>query len=111
MSLGLTAPCALPVEARASAGRAYRLALHVGAQGAAFDTPLPWEPGTPVELVFTLPDGTGPLIVKGHAELLGEVAEGDGEHGCMAVAYPQASLEAKRTLDAYVRERLGLDAT
>jgi hypothetical protein len=83
----------------------------VGAEGASFDTPLPFEPGTPVELVFALPDGTGPVFVKGRAELLGEAAEGDGEHGCMAVSYPEASLEAKRVLDAYVRERLGLDAT
>ena len=111
MSLGLTAPCALPVEARASSGRAYRLALQVGAEGVAFDTPLPFEPGTPVELVFALPDGTGPVVVNGRAELLGEDAEGDGEHGCMSVACPQASLQAKRLLDAYVRERLGLDAT
>lgn len=99
------------MEARTSATRAFRLALHVGAEGAAFDTPLPFEPGTPVELVFALPDGTGPVVVKGRAELLGKAAEGDGEYGCMAVAYPQASLEAKRVLDAYVRERLGLDPT
>lgn len=111
MSLGLTAPCALPVEARASATRAFRLALQVGPEGAAFDTPLPFAPGTPVELSFALPDGTGPIVVKGRAELLGEDAEGDGEHGTMAVAFPQASLEAKRVLEAYVRERLGLDAT
>lgn len=110
MSLGLTAPCALPVEARSSKGRAFRLALQIGAEGATFETPLPFEPDTPVELVLELPDGTGPLFVRGRARLLGEDAEGDGEHGCMAVAFPEASFEAKRALGKYVAERLGLDS-
>jgi hypothetical protein len=108
VSLGLTAPCALPVEARSSKGRAFRLALQIGAEGATFETPLPFEPDTPVELVFELPDGTGPLLVRGRAQLLGEDAEGDGEHGCMAVAFPEASFEVKRTLGQYVTDRLGI---
>lgn len=111
VSLGLTAPCALPVEVRSSKGRAFRLALQIGPEGATFETPLPFEPETPLELTLALPDGVGPLLVAGRAALLGNDAEGDGEHGCMAVEFPEASLDVKRCLDAYVRERLGLDAS
>lgn len=110
MSIGLTAPCALPVEARSSKERAFRLALQIGSEGASFATPLPFEPETPLDLVLQLPDGTGPLAIRAHAALLGDDAEGEGEHGCMAAVFPEASLDVKKLLHQYVRERLGLDA-
>lgn len=104
----MTAPCALPVEARDGNRRAYRLALAIGAEGASFETPLPFEPGSLVNLRFRLPDGQGPFEVRGRAELLGDDAEGDGEHGCMAVSFPEAPRATKELLGHYVRMRLGL---
>ncbi len=110
MSLGLTAPCALPVEARDSSRRAYCLALQIGPEGASFATPLPFEPDAEVTLVFRLPDGSGPFEVRAHARVLGEEAERDGEAGCMSASYADAPLLIKNPLGQYVRNRLGLDA-
>jgi hypothetical protein len=51
---------------------------------------VPFEPDSPVTLTFFLPDGSGPFEVRGHARVLGEEAEGEGELGCLAVTFPDA---------------------
>ena len=110
MSLGLTAPCVLPVEVRDSSRRAYRVALHIGAEGARFATPLPFEPDAVVTLLFSLPDGSGPFEVRARARVIGEEAEREGEEGCMGAAFPDAPLAIKDPLGRYARTRLGMDA-
>lgn len=109
MSLGLTAPCALPVEVRDSSRRAFRVALQIGPEGASFGSPLPFEPDAPVTLRFRLPDGQGPFEVRARTTLLGADAEREGEAGCMAAAFADAPSEIKNPLGGYVRTRLGLE--
>lgn len=96
------------MEARASSGRVYRVALQIGAEGVTFGSPLPFEPGTPLMLRLALPDGSGPFEFPARAELLGEAAEREGEAGCMAATFADAPSAVKTPLWQYVRTRLGL---
>jgi hypothetical protein len=94
------APIAVPVEIRADAGRAFRLAAAVGEDGMRLETALPFEAGRIVEARFALPDG--PVLVL--------PARLDGHDGdpAEALSFLEPPADARRALHRYVVDRLEL---
>lgn len=98
----LRAPIAVPVEIRADARRAFRLAAAVGEDGMRLETSVPFEVGRVIEARFWLPDGTG-LILP--ARLDGEAGE-----PADALSFLDPPADARRALHRYVADRLELPA-
>jgi hypothetical protein len=96
----LRAPIAVPVEIRADAGRAFRLAAAVGEDGMRFETAVPFEAGRLCEARFALPDG--PFLVL-PARLDGR----DGEPAD-SLRFLEPPADARRALHRYVADRLEL---
>ncbi len=96
----LRAPIAVPVEIRADARRAFRLAAAVGEDGMRFETPLPFEAGRLVEARFALPDGPF-LVLPGRLD-------GAGGEPAEAVRFLEPPADARRALHRYVADRLEL---
>lgn len=101
-SVSLRAPIAVPVEIRAPARRAFRLAANVGEDGLRLARGASFEPGRPVDVRFELPD-------LGALSLSATVGEGEGEDDELAFVDPPA--EARAALRRYVHGRLGLPGT
>lgn len=99
-STGLRAPIAVPVEIRADARRAFRLAAAVGEDGMRLDSAVPFEAGRVVEARFALPDGTF-LVLP---------ARLDGPDGdpAEALSFLEPPADARLALHRYVAERLEL---
>jgi hypothetical protein len=96
------------VEIRAPERRVFRLARAVGEDAVVLETPAPFEPGRPVEVRITLPDGA--LLAPLAARV--KVGDGDpdptGEQGGSWLAFRDPPREARQAIAAYVAERLGL---
>ena len=101
----LRAPVAVAVEIRGPDRRAFRLALHIGADGLALEEPAPFEIGRPVEIAFRLPDGEAPLSARARVGL----CDGDDEEkGGRALEFLDPPAELRLAVAAYVKDRLGL---
>jgi hypothetical protein len=110
----LRAPVAVPVEVRAEIGtgsrRAFRLAQSVGEDGVRLVRPAPFEPGRPVEIAFTLPDGPA---LRLSAEVLHADSDDEKQNegaGGRELTFIEVPSDARAALRGYVRSRLGLPA-
>jgi PilZ domain-containing protein len=109
MRLSLRAPMAVAVEIRAPARRVFRLAWNVGEDGVKLQRALPFEPGRPVELAFTLPDGDATLALR--AEVGSPDGDGQDKGDGVQVTelvFSDPPQEARAAIRRYVHERLGL---
>ena len=113
-TLSLRAPIAVTVEVRGQtrngARRVFRLARNVGEDGLALERRAPFELGRPVEVVFTLPDGTEALRLDAEVRTADydddedqQLAEGGRELGFLAPDEDERGL-----LRRYIAARLGL---
>jgi hypothetical protein len=105
--VSLRAPIAVPVELRADAHRAFRLAANVGEDGLRLAGSVPFEAGRRVEARFVLPDGQG-LILAARVTAGGPDREEADERGELAFVEPTS--DARQILHRYVVERLELPA-
>jgi hypothetical protein len=114
--LSLRAPIAVAVEIRAPARRVFRLAWNVGEDGVRLQRALPFEPGRPVEIAFTLPEGHAALALRAEVGApdrdregggAGGDASGDGEP-VTELLFLDPPEEARAAIRRYVHERLGL---
>jgi hypothetical protein len=110
--MDLRAPVAVPVEVRAEIGteprRAFRLAQAVGEDGVRLVRPAPFEPGRPVEIAFTLPDGP---TLRLSAEVLHADSDDEKKNegkGGRELAFFDVPADARAALRGYVKSRLGL---
>jgi hypothetical protein len=97
--VSLRAPIAVPVEIRAPKGRVFRLAANIGEDGIRLARGASLEPGRPVDVGFSLPEG-------GSWSLPAIVGEGDALDDELGFVDPPA--DARKALRRYVHERLGL---
>lgn len=105
--MSLRAPIAVPVELRADARRAFRLAANVGEDGLGLAGDLPFESGRRVEARFVLPGGEG-LTLAARVTAGGPDREQADERGELAFVEP--TRDARQILHRYVVERLELPA-
>ena len=103
--MSLRAPIAVPVELRADARRAFRLSWNVGEDGLRLAGRLPFETGRLVEARFALPGGAA-LALRAEITAGGIDGEDADERGELAFVEPPG--DARRSLHAYVVERLEL---
>jgi hypothetical protein len=107
VSLGLSAPAAVPIEVRSEERRVFRLSREIGHGGVRLGHPAPFEPGRPVDLRFVLP-GSTPIVVRAEVVLTGDPEEADGSRGGAALYFLDLAPELRASIAAYVSERLGL---
>ncbi len=107
MSLGLSAPAAVPVEVTAGDLRVFRLSAEIGTGGLRLVKAAPFEPGRPVTVRFTLPGAPAPIELEGELVTTGDPSE-DGEGGGAAVYFFGPSHEAAFALSSYISDRLGI---
>jgi len=105
--VSLRAPIAVPVELRADARRAFRLAANVGEDGLRLAGSVPFESGRRVEARFALPGGEA-LVLTARIVAGGPDREDADERGELAFLEPTG--DARRALHQYVVERLELPA-
>jgi hypothetical protein len=110
--MDLRAPVAVPVEVRARVGtgerRAFRLAQSVGEDGVRLVRPAPFEPGRPVDIAFTLPEGA---TVRARAEVLHADSDDEKKNegaGGRELIFLELTGDARAAVRVYVRSRLGL---
>jgi len=111
--VSLRAPIAVPVEIRADARRAFRLAANIGEDGLRLCGDLPFELGRLVEARFLLPGGET-LTLRAHITAGGcdrepgdrPGDEADGDAGELTFLDPPG--DARVALGRYVIERLEL---
>lgn len=108
VSLGLSAPAAVPVEIFAGERRAFRLSEEIGTGGVRFGKAAPFEPGSPVTVRFALPGATEALELAAEMVVTGDPSEEAGERGAASVHFLDASPEIRSALAAYIAERLGI---
>ncbi len=108
VSLGLSAPAAVPVELRAADRRVYRLSAEVGTGGIRLERAAPFEPGRPVSVRFALPGSTVPLDLMAEVVTTGDPSEEAGEGGGAALYFLDPSPDVSSALAAYVADRLGI---
>ncbi len=105
--MSLRAPIAVPVELRADARRAFRLAWNVGEDGLRLAGGAPFETGRLVEARFALPGGEG-LVLAARVAAGGVDREDAEEPGELAFLEPPG--DARQALHRYVADRLELPA-
>jgi hypothetical protein len=108
VSLGLSAPAAVPVEVRAGDRRVFRLSLEIGTGGVLLEKPAPFEPGEPVQLRFTIPGQAAPLELEARVVATGDADEEGGQRGGSALHFLRPSAEAAAEIAAYISDRLGI---
>lgn len=108
LSLGLSAPAAVPVEISAPDRRVFRLTTEIGVGGLQLESPAPFEPGRPVSLRFALPGSPIWLGVEARLEASGDPDEEGGERGGTTLYFLDPQPEIRDAVTAYVVERLGL---
>jgi hypothetical protein len=108
VSLGLSAPAAVPVEVRAGEHRAFRLSTEIGEGGLRLGKPAPFEPGRPVEVRFALPDGGPAYAFAAEVIATGDEAEGDGSIGGCGLDFLDVPPDVRDAIKDYVARRLGL---
>ncbi|HEY0715119.1 MAG TPA: PilZ domain-containing protein [Polyangia bacterium] len=106
MSLGLSAPAAVPVELRAADRRVFRLSDEIGMGGIRLRRAAPFEPGRPVSVRFALPGSTSEIALDAEVVEIGDESEA-GEGGA-ALYFIDPSPEVKSAIAGYVAERLGI---
>jgi hypothetical protein len=105
--VSLRAPIAVPVELRADAQRAFRLAWNVGEDGLRLCGGVPFEAGRIVEARFQLPGGEL-LVLPARVTAGGPEREEPDEPGALSFIEPPG--DARAALHRYVAERLELPA-
>jgi hypothetical protein len=108
VSLGLSAPAAVPVELRAADRRSIRLSEEIGTGGIRLTSAAPFEPGRPVEVRFVLPGTTVALVMNAEVVTTGDPSEAAGERGGAAVHFLRPTADEKAALATYVSDRLGI---
>jgi hypothetical protein len=107
VSLGLSAPAAVPVELRAADRRVFRLSEEIGMGGIRLHRAAPFEPGRPVSIRFSLPGATTEMVLEAEVVEIGDPSE-SGDGGGAALYFLDLSPEMKSALAGYVAERLGI---
>ena len=72
--------------------------------GIFIETPKPHEPGTAIELVFSLPDSEKKINVKGEVVWTREEGDGPEEVAGMGIRFQNLSAEAKELINSVVRK-------
>jgi hypothetical protein len=108
VTVGLSAPAAVPVELRAGERRIFRLSREIGQGGLMLARPAPFEPGRPVSIRFTLPGGPHPLELEAEVVATGDPAEEQGERGGLALHFLDLAPETRSAIGAYIADRLDL---
>jgi hypothetical protein len=116
VGLGLSAPAAVPVEVKAADRRVFRLSCEVSEAGLSFKEPVPFEPGRPLLVRFTLPGADFPLELHAKLASTGDSREPDGERrdetgseaGETTAHFLDVPPEERAAITAYVVQRLGL---
>ena len=108
MSLGLSAPAAVPVELRAGDRRVFRLSQEIGTGGIRLGRAAPFERGRPVTARFTLPGADAAIEIEAEIVAIGDPSEDDGQHGGAAMYFLGTPPDVQTALAAYVAERLGI---
>jgi hypothetical protein len=108
VSLGLSAPAAVPVELRTADRRSIRLSDEIGTGGIRLTSAAPFEPGRPVEVRFVLPGTDETLVMNAEVVLTGDPSEEAGERGGAAVHFLRPTPEERTALAGYVSDRLGI---
>jgi hypothetical protein len=103
--VSLRAPIAVPVELRADAQRAFRLAWNVGEDGLRLCGSVPFERGRLIQVRFQLPGGEL-LALPARVTAGGPEREEPDEPGAFSFFEPPG--EARAALHRYVVERLEL---
>jgi hypothetical protein len=106
VSLGLSAPAAVPVELRAADRRVFRLSEEIGMGGIRLRQAAPFEPGRPVAVRFSLPGSTTSLALEAEVVEIGDPSEPDV--GGAALYFLDPTPEIKSAIASYVAERLGI---
>ena len=108
VSLGLSAPAAVPVELRSSERRLYRLSREIGLGGLVLVKPAPFEPGRPVTVRFSLPGAATALELQAELVVTGDAAERGGEAGACSVHFLAANPDIRSAISTYISDRLAL---
>jgi hypothetical protein len=115
VSLGLSAPAAVPIQLRSGAGtdrvRVYRLSREIGLGGIVLDKPAPFEPGRPVTVTFSVPGDSAAFQLEAELTPTGDPAEHDarGEAiGACGLTFLDPSMETRSAISTYIADRLGL---
>jgi PilZ domain len=110
VSLGLSAPAAVPVELRAGDRRFYRLSQEIGMGGIRLAKAAPFEPGQPVTARFTLPGASTTSELEAEVVAVGDPSEEEGERGGAGLYFLEPAPDARAEIGAYIADRLGLPA-
>jgi hypothetical protein len=108
VSLGLSAPAAVPIEVRSQDRRVFRLSREIGEGGVRLDRPAPFEPGRPVDLRFALPGSDSRIDATAEVVTTGDAEEQDGSAGGAALYFLDITPETRAEIAGYVAGRLGL---
>jgi hypothetical protein len=108
VSLGLSAPAAVPVEVRTGDRRVFRLSLEIGTGGIRLEQPAPFEPGEPVRLRFALPGQPATVEIDAQVVATGDPLEEEGERGGLALHFLSTPPETMSAISAYISDRLGI---
>jgi hypothetical protein len=108
VSLGLSAPAAVPIEVRSDERRVFRLSREIGEGGVRLAQPAPFEPGRPVDVRFALPGATKTISGRAQVVVTGDAAEEEGSRGGAALHFLDLAQESRAEITAYLTERLGL---
>jgi hypothetical protein len=110
VTLGLSAPAAVPIELRAADRRSYRLSEEIGTGGIRLCQAAPFEPGRPVEVRFSLPGAPAGAVMVMNAEIVttGDPSEDGGERGGAALYFLNPTPDERAALATYVSDRLGI---
>lgn len=108
MSLGISAPAAVPVELRADQRRVFRLSAEIGQGGLRLERPAPFEPGRPVTIRFSLPGAAQAYEAEAEVATTGDPLEEGGSLGGTALYFREPLPEAQAAISAYLMDRLGL---
>jgi hypothetical protein len=106
VSLGLSAPAAVPVELRAEDRRVFRLSDEIGMGGIRLGRAAPFEPGRPVAVRFALPGSSDHIELEAEVVEIGDPSEA-GEGGA-ALYFLDPTPEIKSAIAHYVADRLGI---
>jgi hypothetical protein len=111
VSLGLSAPAAVPIQLRSGDRRLYRLSREIGLGGIVLGKSAPFEPGRPVSVLFCLPGDAAAYQVEAELDSIGDPSEQDarGETigGC-GLTFLDPSMELRAAISSYLADRLGL---
>ena len=112
--MSLRAPIAVPVEIRADARRAFRLAWNIGEDGLRLCSDLPFELGRLVEARFSLPGGEALAlrahVTAGHCDREPNDRTADPTDDAGELSFVDPPSDARGALRRYVIERLELPA-